>query len=68
MRMPEMDGVSFVRKAKKICPENIYYILTGYDIDEKISEAIKEGIVNRFFMKPLDVETILLEINQTLDN
>lgn len=64
MKMPEMDGVWFVRKAREFRPDNVYYILTGYDVDEKILEALKEGIIKQFFMKPLDVEAILLAVEQ----
>lgn len=68
MRMPDMDGVTFVKKAIEFASGNVYYILTGYDIDKKISDAIKEGIVKQFFMKPFDVETILLAVNQVFED
>jgi len=67
MRMPEMDGLTFIRNAKKEFPNIFYYILTGYDVDENISRALKENIIQQYFMKPFDIENIIVSINEIFE-
>ncbi|XDD45164.1 response regulator [Leptospira sp. WS39.C2] len=54
MRMPEMDGLQFIRKAKENRPKVIYCLLTGYDVTKEMEKAIEEKQVARYFAKPLD--------------
>jgi len=58
MRMPDMNGVQFIKKAKKRFPNICYFILTGYDITDEIAEAIKKKIVNFYFQKPFNMREI----------
>ena len=58
MRMPEMDGMQFIRLAKKDHPSLSFFILTGYDLSEDISDAMKEGIIQKFFRKPFNIDDI----------
>ncbi len=43
LEMPEMDGIETIRIAKAIYPQIHYIVLTVFDDDEKIFEAIKAG-------------------------
>jgi DNA-binding NarL/FixJ family response regulator len=43
LEMPEMDGIETIRIAKAIYPSIHYIVLTVFDDDEKIFEAIKAG-------------------------
>lgn len=43
LEMPEMDGVETIRLAKALYPSVHYIVLTVFDDDEKIFEAIKAG-------------------------
>lgn len=54
MRMPEMNGLEFITKAKNIRPNITYCILTGYDLTPEIQTAIIEKKVARYFSKPFD--------------
>ncbi|MCW7490490.1 response regulator [Leptospira meyeri] len=54
MRMPEMNGLEFITKAKTIRPNITYCILTGYDLTPEIQTAIIENKVARYFSKPFD--------------
>ncbi|EKJ88549.1 response regulator [Leptospira meyeri] len=54
MRMPEMNGLEFITKAKTIRPNITYCILTGYDLTPEIQSAIIENKVARYFSKPFD--------------
>ncbi len=51
-RMPEMNGVEFLKLSKKYSPHAVRIILTGYaDINAAIS-SINEGEVYRYIAKP----------------
>ncbi len=58
MRMPEMSGMEFIRTAKEDYPDVSYFILTGYDMTDEISEALKQGLIQKFFRKPFDIKDI----------
>ncbi len=58
MRMPVMNGLEFIREAHRRKPGLIFFILTGYEITEEIQAAINEGLVVKYFSKPLNVADI----------
>jgi DNA-binding NarL/FixJ family response regulator len=43
LEMPEMDGIDTIQIAKSLYPEIHFIVLTVFDDDEKIFEAIKAG-------------------------
>jgi DNA-binding NarL/FixJ family response regulator len=43
LEMPELDGIETIRIAKSLYPEIHYIVLTIFDDDEKVFEAIKAG-------------------------
>jgi CheY-like chemotaxis protein len=52
MRMPGMNGATFLEKARQISPDTVRILLTGQtDIDSAIA-AVNEGQIFRFLMKP----------------
>jgi CheY-like chemotaxis protein len=67
MRMPEMDGATFLRHARAQSPNAVRLLLTGHaDIQSAIS-AINKGQVFRFMTKPCPPEELaatLLEAEQ----
>ncbi len=67
MRMPEMDGATFLRHARTQSPNTVRLLLTGHaDIQSAIS-AINKGQVFRFMTKPCppeDLAATLLEAEQ----
>ncbi|RLD52140.1 MAG: response regulator [Bacteroidetes bacterium] len=58
MRMPEMNGIQFIKKAKKKFPKICYFILTGYDITDEIAEALNNKLINFYFKKPFNMKEI----------
>ena len=64
MRMPEMNGVEFIRRARERYDNIGYFILTGYDYNQEIDSAIKEGVVHKFFTKPFDQKEIEAAIDE----
>lgn len=53
IKMPEMDGLEFARRAKEIWPEVEIILLTGYDDFEFAKSAIHIG-VSEYLLKPVN--------------
>ncbi|MPM49697.1 Chemotaxis protein CheY [bioreactor metagenome] len=62
MKMPVMNGIEFVRKARKSFPDIFYYILTGFEITDEIQQALDSGLIRRYFKKPFNINEISSEI------
>lgn len=64
MRMHGMDGIDFVKEAKKRYDEKIaYFLLTGFSTNDKIQKALDENVIQKLFTKPLDFS----EMNSAID-
>ena len=62
MRMPGMDGIAFIRKAKEKFHNIAYYVLTAFNFNEEVNSAIEEKLIDNFFTKPFDIEAIKSEV------
>ena len=58
IRMHEMDGVSFLKKAKKKHPGTIRIILTGFAVRKSVTEAFTEADIYQLISKPWDDEEL----------
>ena len=61
-RMPGMTGVEFLRRAKKLYPDTIRLVLSGYTELQSITDAINEGAIYKFLTKPWDDEHLRAHI------
>lgn len=62
MRMPGMDGATFLAEARQVAPDTVRLLLTGQaDIASAIS-AINNGQIFRFLTKPCPPTTLLAAI------
>lgn len=52
MRMPEMDGATFLSKANEMRPDTVRILLTGFSDMEAAVRAVNEGQLFRFLTKP----------------
>ncbi len=52
MKMPRMNGIEFITKAKTTHPDTIYFILTGFGKNEIIKEAMANGLIKEYIQKP----------------
>ncbi len=68
MRMPEMNGVQFVELAKDRYERIYYYILTGYEYNDEIDQALKKKIIQKYFTKPFDSDEIDNAIQSAVRN
>ncbi len=67
MRMPNMNGLEFIKKAKEKYDRIFYFILTGYEYSPEIDEALKTNLIQRFFSKPFQKEKIMKAISELVD-
>ena len=52
MKMPMMNGLEFIRSAREIRSDIPYYILSGFQSNDDIQEALDNNIIKEFFQKP----------------
>jgi YesN/AraC family two-component response regulator len=64
MKMPSMNGIEFIKKAKESHPNIKFYILTGFEITEEIQAAINSKLIIKYYMKPFsmnDLDTAIMD-------
>lgn len=66
IEMPEMKGTEVVRYAHQIYPDLKFLMLTVFDDDEKIFEAIKNG-ASGYLLKDEKTSTIIEHIQQLIE-
>jgi response regulator RpfG family c-di-GMP phosphodiesterase len=54
LRMPGMDGISFLKLVRQEAPDTVRMMLTGFAEVQTAIEAVNEGNVFRFLTKPCD--------------
>ncbi|MGE5471274.1 MAG: HD domain-containing phosphohydrolase [Bacteroidota bacterium] len=67
MRMPEMDGATFLKKVRERWPDTMRILLTGYaDVTSTVA-AINEGEIYRYISKPWDDAEIVKTVREALE-
>ncbi len=64
MRMPDMDGATFLKEVRNLFPATVRIMLTGDQDKDTPQDAINRGGVYRFLQKPCgadEMEKVLLE-------
>jgi response regulator RpfG family c-di-GMP phosphodiesterase len=67
-RMPGMIGSQFLEETKKIFPDAIRFLLTGYSDMDAIISAVNEGGIHRYLTKPWNDEDLMLQVGQSLEH
>ncbi|MGA3160161.1 MAG: response regulator [Terracidiphilus sp.] len=63
LRMPGMDGASFLERVHQQAPKTVTMLLTGYrDLDVAIN-AVNEGYIFRYLKKPCKKEDLVNAIH-----
>lgn len=65
MKMPKMDGVSFIREARKIVGNAPILVITGFATVENAVDAMKEGACE-YLMKPFSFESLVNAIESVM--
>lgn len=66
IRLPEMDGIELLKETRKINPEMLSMIITGYPSMESSIEAMKAGAYD-YITKPLSLDAIKLTIKRGME-
>jgi two-component system response regulator YesN len=65
INMPNMDGLVFAQEARRLFPDIIMMILTGYRLFDYAAEAINLGIF-KYILKPIDRDVLLDNLVQAV--
>lgn len=65
IRMPGMDGIEVLRRARQIAPDILVLVLTGHGTLDTANEAMKLGAAG-FIRKPISIEDLAESIDETL--
>lgn len=58
MKMPEMDGLSFIKRIKEFNRSIPCLILSGYSETNEAVDALNAGIIIDYIMKPFDMQEL----------
>jgi len=58
LKMPGLDGIEFIKKAKEKFPNKKYFLLTGYEMTPDIQEALNDGLIDNYMRKPFNKNEI----------
>jgi signal transduction histidine kinase len=66
-RMPHMSGTEFLKSVKEKYPDIVRIILTAYAEFEIAIDAINEGNIYKYILKPWDVRLLSVDIMRAID-
>ncbi len=66
IKMPKMDGIEFLEKAKEINPDVPIIVISGHGNIETAVEAVKKGAFD-YISKPPDLNRMLITLRNALD-
>lgn len=66
LKMPQMNGLEFIRIAKPSFSNVKFFILTGFEQTDEITDAINDKLVVAYFKKPFSLQKIEEAVNTAL--
>lgn len=63
IRMPKMNGLSFIEQVKERNPDTKFIIISGYDEFEYAQTAIRFGVID-FLLKPIKPDQLLSSLSK----
>lgn len=67
VRMPEMDGIEFIKKVKQSHEKLPCFLLTGYGGAQEVVDAIDQKLIVGYFSKPFDKENIITTLKTKIN-
>ena len=64
IRMPEMDGIETLKEVKKLKPETVVIMMTGYSVVELVHKALEEK-ASEIIYKPFEINKVLSLIKES---
>jgi len=65
LKMPELDGMSLLKKVKEIDPKICVIVMTGYPDEESKAKAIELG-ASGYLAKPIDISELIVAVKSCL--
>ncbi len=65
-RMPGMDGLQFLKRAKELAPDTPRVMITAFPQLPVATRAVDEAHIHQYFVKPFDPEDLLATIRDIL--
>jgi two-component system NtrC family sensor kinase len=66
-RMPEMNGVEFLRQVHEKCPKTMRIVLSGYADTASVVEAINVGHIYKFIPKPWNDDELRINVARAVE-
>lgn len=66
-KLPGMLGIDFLIKVKRLYPDTIRILMTGYPDLSSALDAINKAHIWRYLLKPIEVEELKILVNQGFD-
>lgn len=67
MRMPVMDGATFLRHARELVPDAVRLLLTGHADVASVAAAVNEGRIFRYLTKPCPPPELIAAVEAAVD-
>ncbi len=67
MRMPEMDGATFLAKSCEQSPKSRRILLTGYSDQDSTIRAINDGHIHQYLTKPWDNQDLRTKVEAEIN-
>ena len=66
LKMPGLDGIAFMEKAKSASPQTVFVVMTAFGTISSAVSAIKRGAEN-YLTKPLDYEALSAVVDRAME-
>jgi len=66
-KLPGMLGIDFLIKVKRLYPDTIRILITGYPDLNSAMDAINRAHIWRYILKPIEVEELKILVKQSFD-
>lgn len=66
-RMPQIDGIHFLARAQQMAPDTVRIMLTGQADMRVVIDAVNEGNIFRFLIKPCSYESIVKALSAAVE-
>src|SRR5512146_2671399 len=66
LKMPGMDGIELMRKAREEDPERVVVVMTAYGSVDSAVAAMRQGAAD-YLTKPINVEELVLVLDRALE-
>lgn len=65
-RMPGMTGTEFLERSKKLYPDAIRFLLTGYSDMNAVVDSVNKGEIHRYIKKPWNDDELVVQVEESL--